>query len=163
MYTKQDFVNSFSNNTRILKHLAAKIPAGKADFRPSLAQRSVLELMQYLSSSARATCDAILRGSIEAYKNHDGGKETTFENFAEMMDKQEAEVKIFMEKFTDEELAKVINLYGMGEKTKGVYLVDTIGTWFPAYKMQLFLYMKQMGIENIGTSNLWGGMDMPVK
>jgi hypothetical protein len=63
MYTKQDFVNSFSNNTRILKHLAAKIPAGKADFRPSLAQRSVLELMQYLSSSARATCDAILQGN----------------------------------------------------------------------------------------------------
>lgn len=163
MYSKQDFINSFSNDIRIIKHLAGKIPADKADFRPTPGQRSVLELMQYLSSIGQPTCDAIFQGTTDVYKNYDGGKSTTFENFIEMLNKQEADVIAFMEKFTDEELSKVINLYGMGDKTKGVYLVDTIGKWFPAYKMQLFLYMKQMGIENIGTSNVWGGMDMPAK
>jgi hypothetical protein len=39
-------------------------------------------------------------------------------------------------------------------------LVDYLLQWAAAYKMQLFLYIKQMGIK-VGTSNVWGGMDMP--
>lgn len=163
MYTKEDFINSFTNDIRIIKHLAEKIPAEKADFRSTPGQRSVLELMQYIGSIGTIALDVILQGSTDAYKNYDGGKSVSFENFIQTLDKQEEDMKAFMEKFTDEELSKIIDLYGMGERTKGVYLVETVGKWFPAYKMQMFLYMKQMGIENIGTSNVWGGMDAPVK
>ncbi len=63
--------------------------------------------------------------------------------------------------FTDEELAVVINLYGMGDKPKATYLVECLLKWAAAYKMQLFLYIKSSGNSSIGTSNLWGGMDMP--
>ena len=68
-----------------------------------------------------------------------------------------------MDQCTDEELAKVINLYGMGDKTKGVYLVENLLKWLAAYKMQLFLYVKANGNASIGTSNLWGGVDMPAQ
>jgi hypothetical protein len=32
-----------------------------------------------------------------------------------------------------------------------------------AYRTQLFLYLKACGREELGTMNLWAGMDMPPK
>jgi hypothetical protein len=87
----------------------------------------------------------------------------TIENFQDAMKEQEKMMLELMNKFTDEDLQTVINLYGMGDKTKGAYLVETVGKWFPTYRMQLFLYLKSLGVSNLGTMNMWAGMDMPSK
>lgn len=164
MYTKQDLIDSIKNDHRIIVHLFEKIPAGTFDYKPTEKQRTTLELLQYLSMVTPATVEAVTKGDTSHFMPYvEIGKTVTPENFLEVFDKHLSEAVATLEKMTDDDLSQVINLFMMGDKTKGVYLVETISKWLAAYKMQLFLYIKASGNTNIGTSNLWGGMDMPIK
>lgn len=162
LYTKENLIASIENEFRILKHLWEKIPAGTEGYRPTEGQRTTLELLQYLSTIFANSTHVIYQGNTEAYKTGPCNPiETTMENFPVKMDAQLSVWKGMMEKFDDVELTKVINLYGMGDMTKGRYLVENLLKWAAAYKMQLFLYCKSSGASSIGTANLWGGIDMP--
>ncbi len=161
MYTKQEFIDSVIHEFAVLKHLAAKIPEGSADYRPSEKQRSVLELLQYLSYISSTGAKLILTDDMSVFGPAvERGAKTTVENFAQAMDQEQAEFLAIMDQFTDEEFKKPINLFKGGEKTKAAWLVDSILKWLAAYKMQLFLYIKANGNFEIGTSNVWGGFDM---
>jgi hypothetical protein len=47
-----------------------------------------------------------------------------------------------------------------GHKTsRGSMLVSLVLTHYAAYRMQLFLYLKSSGHEELSTLNLWAGMD----
>lgn len=163
IYTKENLIDSITNEFRIIKHLAEKIPAETEGYKPTEGQRTTLELLQYLSSIFGMATKVIHAGTMDAYKTIPNlAHETTMANFAEKMDAQLIDIKATLDLFTDEDLASVINLYGMGDKTKGVYLVENLTKWVAAYKTQLFLYIKSSGNTSLGTSNLWGGMDMPV-
>ncbi len=147
---------------RVIKHLAEKIPADTLGYKPTEGQRTTLELLQYLSFIIAAGTEMILKNDHTVFSAHaDAGKQVTAENFAQAMDAQEAKWKDLMGQFTDEELAKTMNMFMAGEKTKAAYLVDGPGKWVTAYKMQLFLYIKASGNSSLGTSNVWGGFDMP--
>lgn len=162
MYTKQNFIDSFINDIRIIKHLGTKVTPEMESFRPSDGQRSMLELLQYLSHVGTASIDMILNNDPSKFDIHSkNAVSVNSGNFAEAMDGQQKMMLELMDKFTDEDLKTIINLYGMGDKTKGAYLVDTIGKWFPTYRMQLFLYLKSVSVSNLGTMNMWAGMDAP--
>ncbi len=164
MYTKQNFIDSVVNDARIIKHLAEKFSVENADFRPTPSQRSVEELLQYLSYVGSTTAGVILDGDMSVYgPASETAKSVIIENFATAMDTEVEKFKAVMEKFNDENLQGEVNMYGQGQKTRAVYLIDTILKWYAAYKLQLFMYLKMLGNDKIGTSNLWGGMDMPVK
>ncbi len=162
MYTKENLEASISNEFRIIKHLWEKIPADTEGYKPTEGQRTTLELLQYLSTIFANATHVIFEGNIEAYKTGPlKSEETTFHNFGEKMDSQLKLLKEMLDKFDEAELNKIINIYGMGEMTKGRYLVENLLKWASAYKMQLFLYIKASGNTSLGTSNLWGGVDMP--
>lgn len=164
IYTKENLVQSIQNEFRIIKHLWEKIPTGTEGYKPTEGQRTTLELLQYLSAIFANATHVIYEGNTDAYKTAPlKAEDTTMENFPSTMDAQLAVWKGMMEKFDDAQMNTVINIYGMGDKTKGVYLVENLIKWAGAYKMQLFLYIKSSGNTSLGTSNLWGGMDMPVK
>jgi hypothetical protein len=164
IYTKENLIHSITNEFRIIKHLAEKIPADTEGYKPTEGQRTTLELLQYLSTVFVNGTHVIYEGVTEAYKTAPlHGADTTVENFSEKMDAQLVLWKEMMEKFDDTELEKVINVYMMGDMTKGRYLVENLLKWAAAYKTQLFLYIKASGNSALGTSNLWGGMDMPTQ
>lgn len=164
MYSKQHLIASIENEFRIIKHLAEKIPPNTEGYKPTENQRTTLELLQYLSTIFANATHVIYEGDIAAYQTAPlKGNETTVENFVTKMDEQLEIWRGMMEKFDESQLGTVINLYGMGDMTKGWYLVENLLKWAAAYKMQLFLYIKSSGNTSIGTSNLWGGMDMPAK
>jgi hypothetical protein len=165
MYTKEQIWNSISNDMRIIKHLFTKIPEGQENYKPTEKQRSTLELLQYIAVSSIASTRVILENNPSLYSEYaEKGKLVTMDNFVEMIDKQEAEMLEFFNKYTEEELNTEIDLWGTGvmEKKSDLFLNMIVKT-IPAYKMQLFLYIKSSGNTNIGTSNLWRGMDAPVK
>lgn len=162
IYTLEDLKQSVFHEIAVIKHLYEKIPAGAMDFRPTPGQRSTLELLQYLSYVGAACTLMILKNDTSVFTAlAEEGKAVTAETFLQAMDKQKDEMESLFSKFDEKELSTVVNLYGMGEKTKGVYLVEMVGKFFSAYKLQLFLYSKLAGNDAIGTSNLWGGFDMP--
>ena len=53
-------------------------------------------------------------------------------------------------------------LPGVGFKTtRGAFIVTFVLGGCAAYRMQLFLYLKASGREELGTMNLWAGSDAP--
>jgi hypothetical protein len=161
MYTKENFWKSVSNEVRIIKHLVTKIPAGKADYRPSESQRSTLELLQYLSATGMSTIKTMLTENTKTYEEYTAFKESvTVENFAEKMDEQEVQMKEMFGKFQDDDFSKEFDYYGT--RTKAEHLVEGVLKTFAAYRMQLFLYVKACG-AHVSTYDVWMGMDTPVK
>jgi len=162
MYTKEQLILALKNEFRIIKHLAEKIPVDTEGYKPTEKQRTTLELLQYISIIFIAFGETVKQNDVKAFGLFgERSKQTTLATFAQAMDTQEQEVVALLEAFTDEELAVVVNIYGMGDKPKAAYLVESLLKWAAAYKMQLFLYIKSSGNSSIGTSNLWGGVDMP--
>lgn len=160
MYTKENFIKSLENEVRIIKHLGAKVTAEMAEYRPTPAQRSTLELMQYLSAVGSGIMKAILDGDTKSWTHYDEfRKSVTIENFSEKMDAELVDMKENFSKFSDADFSREVDFYG--KATVAEHMINILRN-FSAYRMQLFLYEKSNGL-NIGTMNLWGGMDAPTQ
>jgi hypothetical protein len=160
MYSKEEIWGSFAHEIYIIKHLAEKIPAGALDYRPTEKQRSMLELLQYISRMGVGVLDTALNENPNAFGGYvEASEKVTLENFAQAMDEQEQKMKELYEQFDDAQLNKVISMWGATQK-KSLFILNLV-KMFAAYKTQLFLYIKASGVSTIGTSNLWAGMDMP--
>lgn len=162
MYTKENLVNSLNHEFRVIKHLFEKLPHDSIGYKPTEKQRTTLELLQYISMVAPATIELVKTGDTAVFTSYvEESKSVTQENFLEVFGRNTAKALNILSTFTDETLKEEIDVFRMGKMTKGVYLVETILKWIVAYKMQLFLYAKASGNHDIGTSNVWGGFDMP--
>ena len=144
----------------IINHLIEKIPADKYDFKLMDNQRTVADLLHYLSSIFSDTLQVMKSGDQDLYKTLPKTPAITPENATAQMNAEVEKEKELLATWTEEDLKAPISLFGGPQMSKGTMLVDYLLQWAAAYKMQLFLYIKQMGI-NVGTSNVWGGMDMP--
>ena len=60
--------------------------------------------------------------------------------------------------WTEENFRSRIDMFGQN-MTRGEALVNMVLCGYAAYRMQLFLYLKAMGREELNTLNLWGGYD----
>jgi hypothetical protein len=160
MYTKEEIWSSFSNEIRIMKHLATKIPHDTHHHRPTEKQRSILELVQYISILGIAMFDTVRLGDWQIFNTYgDRQKEVTVDTFIAALERQEAEMKALFEMFDDAELNTEISLFGRTQR-KGLYILDTL-KMMCAYKMQLFLYIKSSGNSAITMYDLWAGIDTP--
>ncbi len=161
MYTKENLKASITHEINVIKHLFSKIPEGQMGYKPTEKQRTMLELLKYLCALTPATVEMVYTAEPKVFMDiqKTATETVTAENFIEKLDMGATEAMATLDKFTEEDLATVVNIFGMGDKTKGVYLVDTIVKWLSAYKLQLFLYIKSSGNTDIGTSNVWGGFD----
>ncbi len=162
MYTIENLKASITHEINVIKHLFSKIPEGQMGYKPTEKQRTMLELLKYLSGLTPATIAMVYTAEPKAFMDIQkvATETVTPENFIEKLESGVKDAMTMLDKFTDEDLNTVVNIFAMGDKTKGVYLVDTIGKWLAAYKLQLFLYIKSSGNTSIGTSNVWGGYDM---
>ncbi len=162
MITKEEYLRSFSKEIDIIKHLAEKVTPAMLDYRPTPKQRSTMELMQYLGhisvTATKAFIDPIKNNYMELAKARDL---VNFENFQATMDEQVRIVTEEVSALTEEQLNSNTELFGMNDKLS--FHLMSVLKWITAYKMQLFLYIKANGVESIGTSNVWGGFDMPPK
>jgi hypothetical protein len=62
---------------------------------------------------------------------------------------------------TDEDFRTEITMFGH-PTTRGAFIVNLVLAGCAAYRTQLFLYLKACGREELGTTNLWAGVDAPV-
>ena len=161
MISKEQYIESLIAELKIIKHLAEKIKPEQLSHKPTEAQRTTEELMHYLSYIFIVAVDTIALGDTDAYKKYSQSKKPTLETFAQMIDKQEMKIRELITPMNDEILAEEITMWGRTQ-SRAMHLFGLI-KMAAAYKMQLFLYMKQSGTSNIGTSNLWAGMDQPPK
>src|SRR5580704_12807461 len=62
--TKDELIAAFQKEVHILNHLIGKVDPAKIDYRPSAKQRSVLELIQYMTVMAPAMTESIKCGDF---------------------------------------------------------------------------------------------------
>jgi hypothetical protein len=161
MITKEQYIEALANEFRIIKHLAEKVTPEQLTHKPTEPQRTLEELMHYLTYIFIAGTDSAINGNADAWKKYTDTPVPTLANFNELLDKETSEVKALIEPMTDEDLKQEVAMWGRTQ-SKAMHLLGLL-KMASAYKMQLFLYMKASGTKDIGTMNLWAGMDQPPK
>ena len=163
--SKDELIAAFQKEVHIFTHLISKVDAAKIDYRPSAKQRSVLELVQYITVMAPAMSESIKGGEFtrEAMgaiwgPRDEASKKMNWEQAVAAVGRQSDEMTRFISGWTDAEFRSEINMFGQ-DTTRGAALVNMVLCGYAAYRMQLFLYLKAMGREELNTLNLWGGYD----
>jgi hypothetical protein len=163
--TKDELIEAFQKEVRIFVHLIGKVDAAKIDYRPSAKQRSVLELVQYMTVMAPAMTQSIKGGEFtqEAMgaiwgPRDAASKKMNWEQAVAAIGRQSDEMTQMLAPWTDADFRSDINMFGQ-DTTRGAALVNMVLCGYAAYRMQLFLYLKAMGREELNTMNLWGGID----
>ena len=82
------------------------------------------------------------------------------DGFVEAMDRQKAELIAFFKGIPEERFASAEGLLPAGASMPlGAALMNGPLKWLTAYKLQLFLYAKAAGADEISTVNAWAGVD----
>ena len=63
---------------------------------------------------------------------------------------------------SDADLRAEIDGFDGKKVSRGVFIVNLVLCGCAAYRTQLFMYLKACGREELGTTNLWAGVDAPV-
>jgi hypothetical protein len=163
--TKEELIAAVQKELRIFVHLIGKVDPAKIDYRPTAKQRSVLELVQYMTVMAPAMTESIKGGEFtrEAMgaiwgPRDAAAKAMNWEQAVAAVGRQCDEMTRTIGAWTDADFRSEINMFGQ-DSTRGEALVNMVLCGYAAYRMQLFLYLKAMGREELNTINLWGGAD----
>jgi len=164
--SKSELLSSLQNEVRILLHLASKVDPALLDYRPTPKQRSTFDLLKYLSMMGPMMTkyglakdgtfdrDVWMAAAAEAEKRN---LPQTIEAIAAHSDEYEQ----LLADVTDADFRSEMTGFDGSKMTRGSYLVNSVLGGYAAYRTQLFLYLKACGQEELGTSNLWRGIDAP--
>jgi hypothetical protein len=159
MLTRDQFLESCAHETRVIQHIATKLPAGSLDYRPTEPQRSMIELMQYMTVLALPPMAYLQDGNWDRAPQFGEGLEEIHAGiFADAMDEQlEAVRAMCPEGGFDEPTAMP---WG-APCTVGEFLVNAVLKAYACYRMQFFLYVKASGATALGPAQCWVGIDPP--
>ncbi len=165
MITPKQFLDAVDHETRVVKHLATKVLPGTYDWRPTPGQRSMIELMRYLTSAASVPCRAMIEGNWDSSDALETAAEAvTPATFAAAMDRQRAVIAEALAPLSDRDHLERDAALPWGTPVKlGEALVRTVLYTYVAYRMQFFLYVKQSGNADLGPAECWVGMSPPKK
>jgi hypothetical protein len=167
--TKDELISALKHEVHILLHLATKVDPAKLDYRPTPKQRTLLELLQYLTIVGPIHMRAALAPAFD--RNVFGKDWNTEEPAAAARDLEATKAAIGklssflvqqMGTWSDADLRAEIEMFGR-KASRGSMIVNLVLSHYTAYRMQLFLYLKSCGHEELNTLNLWVGMDAPIK
>jgi len=163
--TKSELIESLQNEARILFHLAGKVEPQMRDYRPTPKQRSALELLQYLSVMGPELVKAAKAGgfNVEAWTAADAAaKGRNWDQTLKVLETQPDQYAALLGNWTDADFRGEMDMFGRGKTSKGAFVVNLVLCGHAAYRTQLFCYLKSCGREELGTMNLWAGVDAPV-
>jgi hypothetical protein len=162
--TKSELIGSLQNEVRILLHLASKIDRARLDYRPTPKQRSTLELLQYLTIMGPALVQAAKAGTFDAAAwtaAEEAAKGRDFDQTLAALEEHKNSYAELLGGMSDEDFREEIEMFG-SKTSRGAFIVNLVLSGCAAYRTQLFLYLKACGREELGTMNLWAGVDGPM-
>jgi hypothetical protein len=163
--TKEEAIASLQNEVRLVLHLISKIEPNMLDYRPSPKQRSLLDLVRYFVVMAPVQLRFVVAGNftmetwVQAWRPEEAA--------ANKMDLDQAKAAIarqpalfaeLLGSCPDADFRKEIEMFG-NKATRGMWVVRLPLTHYAAYRMQLFMYLKACGRDELNTMNLWAGID----
>ena len=162
MITKDQLAESMLRECDILVHLFTKLPDAAFDYRPSEQQRTTLALLRYVAICAAAGIRCMSAGDWSLFKGYsERVAEMPAADFPAAMERQKAEIAEFFANTSEETLqTQEAPMPGGGVMMPlGAAILNGPFKWLAAYKMQLFLYAKAAGANELRTANLWRGTD----
>jgi len=161
--TKSELIASLQNEVRILLHLASKIDRARLDYRPTPKQRSTLELLQYLTMMGPAIVQSAKAGTFDMAAWTAAERAAAARDFDQTLAAIAAQTNAYatlLADLSDADLRAEIEPFG-DKTTRGAFIVTWVLCGCAAYRTQLFLYLKACGRDELGTMNLWAGVDAP--
>jgi hypothetical protein len=159
--TKSELIGSLQHEVNILLHLAGKVDARSADYRPTAKQRSTIDWLRYLTIMGPELIKATKAGGF------DPAAWTAAEQVSNKLTLDEVKAELAKQKdfyaaelgsVSDEFFRSPIEMFGR-KTTRGAFLVNTVLCGYAAYRAQIFIYLKTCGREELNTMNLWAGVD----
>ena len=163
--TKEELIGRLQHEVRVLLHLISKVDPAHLDYRPTEKQRSLLELLQYFTTFVPIHLRTIHAGAwnLDAWRDAWRNKELVAgkQGMAEIKAAIAKQPELFMQlvdSLSEDDLRAEMEMFGrMG--SRGSWLVWMVLCHYVAYRMQLFLYLKACGRDDLGTLDLWAGID----
>jgi hypothetical protein len=162
-FTKDELISSLENDVQILSHLVSKVEPGMLDYRPTPKQRSMLELLQYLVIVGPVQLRTIQGGTFDMdsfskrWQAEDAkAKAMGVVEAADAIGKQPALIREIVNSLSDADLRNEMEMFG-SKATRGALLANLVHSHYVAYRMQLFLYLKSCGREELSSMDLWAG------
>lgn len=162
--TKADFISSLRHEVHILVHLCSKVRPEMLDYRPTPKQRSLIELLRYLTVMGPVLVPSIKAGQflVDQWNAAEArAKEMDFDAAVRSLESQAVFYEDAVGAFSDAELREDSQVFGpaMAAMSRGRWLADLVLCGHAAYRTQLFCYLKACGREELNTYNLWAGVD----
>jgi hypothetical protein len=165
--SKEELIALLKTEVRLLLHLASKVEPAMLDYRPTPKQRSLLELLQYLTIMGPIHLRQIKLGVLDmpewskTWQTEEAlAEKRDLERVKESLGKQPALFEEVIGSCSDADMRAEIAMFG-NKASRGWWFVWIGLCHYAAYRMQLFLYLKSCGREELSTMNLWVGMDAP--
>jgi hypothetical protein len=163
--TKDELVSSLHSEIRILLHLISKVEPSMLDYRPTAKQRSMIELLRYLTMMAPIHLDGVMAKSFDMASwgalwpaREAVAAALDLEGIKRAIAEQSALFTQVLGPCPDAYLREEIEMFGT-KSSRGAKLVSLVLCHYSAYRMQLFQYLKSCGREELNTMNLWAGVD----
>lgn len=163
--TKEETIAALQNEVRLVLHLLSKTEPSMLDYRPSPKQRSLLELARYFVVMAPTQLRFVAAGNftmeawIAAWRPAEAAASgLNLEQVKAALAKQPALFAEMLGAVPDADFRKEIEMFG-NKATRGMWVIRLPLTHYAAYRMQLFLYLKACGLDQLNTLNLWAGID----
>jgi len=162
--TKSELITLLQKEVRLLLHLTTKIDAAALDYRPAPKQRSTLELLRYLTTMGPALIRYAKGEPTDAATIAEETQAANLRNFDETVAALAAQSDLYADllgAMSDDDLRGEIMWVDGSPISRGLFLVNYLFGQCTAYRLQLFLYLKASGREELNTMNLWLGADVP--
>ena len=161
--TKSELIGSLKHEVRILQHLAGKVDRATIDYRPTPKQRSTLELLQYLTIMGPELIKAAQAGGFKPEEFSAAQKAAAARDFDQTVaaiGQQLDTYPALLGTMSDADFRTEIEMFGQ-KYSRGAFINSLVLCGHAAYRMQLFLYLKACGRDELTTMNLWAGVDPP--
>jgi hypothetical protein len=162
--TKSELVALLQKEVRLLLHLTTKIEPDMLDYRPTPKQRSTLELLRYLTNSGPALINYAKGQPMDAAAIAEATEVANKRNFEETVAALAALSDLYpqlLADLSDDDMRGEIMWVDGSQISRGQFLVNYVFGQAAQYRLQLFLYLKACGREELNTMNLWLGADVP--
>lgn len=159
---KQHLLNNIEKEINICRRLYTRISPDQISFRPKEGIRSTLELLQYLGCIGSMMLSYWLKKDDTDFNTFYGSKISLskampYEQFLIVMDEQVATIRDLFNQISEEDLFQKEIIYPWNDVKAplGEAIISTSIKWLAAYKLQLFLFIKLSGDEQLTTVDAW--------
>jgi hypothetical protein len=160
---KSELIAQLQKEVDILMHLSTKIDRSQLGYRPTPKQRSILELLRYLSiMGPQLVKGAKTQFNVEEWQA--ANKAAEARDFDQTMAVIAGQKDVYAKElaaWTDADFRSEMTAFDGSKISRGLFLVNLVLGGHAAYRTQLFCYLKACGRDELGTMNLWMGVDPP--